>query len=384
MALNRIYLWTALIGPALAFGLLSGAHAAEFKLLHEFTGGPSDGETPYFAGVRFDAAGNLYGTTQGGGVNYSGTLYKITPDGNETLLHSFDGQGGGSLVNSGVAIDEATGDIYGTTNGGGKGDFLGIIWKYAANGKFAVLYSFTGGSDGNGSDSRLIRDPEGNLYGTASGGYGKVFKYSADGQFSVLHSFNQTDGGIAPGAGLIRDRRIGTLYGVTYTDGAGGHGSVYKVNIDGSSFTTLYRFAGGADGAYAAGGLDRDKDGNLYGTTEQGGAQCSCGTVFKITPEGKHSILHTFTGGADGGRPDGDLLLLGNHLYGTTSEGGDSDYGVVFAINARGHETVLHAFNFSDGCCSESGLTKHGNTLYGATLEGGAHGAGVVFSVTKK
>jgi uncharacterized repeat protein (TIGR03803 family) len=384
MACNRIQLRALILGPTLALVFMSGAHAAQYQVLHNFSDGPSDGSEPYAAGVRFDRAGNLYGTTQGGGADFYGTVFRIAPDGTETVLHSFDGEGGGSFVNAGVTINQLTGDLYGTTNGGGVDEFHGIIWKLTADGTFTVLHSFSGG-DGDGSDSRMIRDLAGNLYGSAFvlGGYGKIFTYSVDGKFTVLHSFTQAEGGLAPDASLIRDR-AGNLYGVTYTNGGGDHGSVFKLTSDGTSFTTLYRFGGGADGAYPAGGLDRDKEGNLYGTTEQGGGQCSCGTVFKITPRGKHSVLYSFTGGDDGAWPDGDLLRLGNGLYGTTSEGGASGYGVVFAINASGRERVLHSFDYSDGCCTLAGLTKHGSALYGTTVNGGTHGVGVVFSVTKK
>ncbi|MGH8213682.1 MAG: choice-of-anchor tandem repeat GloVer-containing protein, partial [Rhodanobacteraceae bacterium] len=189
----------ALLASAIALATLAtGAQAQTYNLrvLHVFSGPPDDGASPA-APVQFDSAGNLYGTTADGGTNNAGTIFKIAKDGTETIVHSFDGAAGGANPN-GVTIDQATGDLYGTTVFGGDFSgtcisFCGVLYKLAVDGTFTVLHSFDGANDGSGPDGPLLLDRQGNLYGTATyggvtypgtNGNGTVFKYGADGSFT--------------------------------------------------------------------------------------------------------------------------------------------------------------------------------------------------------
>jgi len=188
--------------------------------------------------------------------------------------------------------------------------------------------------------------------------------------------------GIAPSAGLIADSN-GNLYGTTLAGGAAGEGTVFKIAPDRSE-TILHSFTGGADGYSPEGGVIRDAAGNLYGTTSVGGSS-NKGTIFKITPDAKESVLYAFTGGADGGNPMGTLIAdAQGNLYGTASSGGDKNKGVVFKFSAGGTQSVLYSFaGGSDGASPHAGLIMddQGN-LYGTTLSGGKIDNGTVFKVT--
>jgi len=361
----------------------SGPGAADsiYTDLHDFAGGVGDGFDSG-ANVTLDDAGNIYGTTDFGGAHSDGVVFRLAPDGTQTLLHSFAGSDG-SEPDGGVLL-RPNGDLYGTASAGGASG-NGALLKLKANGKYKVLHDFSA-NDGSFVRGDLIRDKQGNFYGTALfggvNGDGTVFKYGFDGTFTVLHAFNGTDGEF-PEHGVVRDS-AGNLYGVTAFGGANDNGSVYKLTPDGT-LTTLHSFTGGADGGFLYGGLDIDKDGNLYGSTDEGGAH-SQGTVFKIAPDGTLTTLYNFTGGTDGGGPEGDMLHSGQNLYSTTSAGGDPGClcGVIYEITSRGKEKVLHAFTGSDGGGYSAGLAMSNKVFYGTTASYGAHSDGVVFSVTKK
>jgi uncharacterized repeat protein (TIGR03803 family) len=390
MLFDNLLFRSALFGSAVALGLFSASSEAKrtYTVLHNFAGAPSDGAYSY-GSVRFDDAGNLYGTTNQGGASDAGVIFKIATDGTETILHSFDGAAGGANPRGGVTIIQSTGDLYGTASSGGTSSNCGsggcgVLYRLSADGEFTMLHNFDGSSDGSFPVGRMIRDRLGNFYGAAaysgSNGDGTIFRYGADGSFTVLHSFAGTDGAFPQGS-LIRDR-AGDLYGVTQSGGADNNGSVYKLAPDGA-LTTLYSFTGGNDGFLPVGGMDRDKAGNLYGTTELGGSGSS-GTVFKLAPGGTLTTLHTFID-ADGGYPEGDILHIGDNLYGTTEGGGDANChcGVVFKLAPDGSETILHAFLGGDGGAPYTGLARNGHKLYGATGYYGTHSDGVVFSVQK-
>ncbi|MBV9990089.1 MAG: hypothetical protein JOZ72_02260 [Alphaproteobacteria bacterium] len=358
-----------------------GATDPTYTDLHDFTSNANDGAGPG-ANVTLDDAGNIYGTADFGGTHGDGVVFKLAPDGTQTLLHSFAGNDG--MGPDGGVILMPSGTIYGTTGSGGAGG-NGVIFKISKSGTYKVLHNFSS-NDGSFIRGDLIRDKEGNLYGTAlfggANGDGTVFKYGFDGTFSVLHTFNGADGEF-PEHGVVRDRD-GNLYGVTAFGGASDNGSVYKLATDGT-LTTLHSFTGGDDGGFLYGGLDIDKDGNLYGSTVDGGAN-GHGTVFKIATDGTLSTIYNFTGGADGGSPEGDMLVAGSNLYSAASEGGDPSCqcGVVYQITAKGTENVLHAFSGNDGGGYSAGVIKNKGTLYGTTQSFGAHSNGVVFSVTRK
>ncbi len=254
---------------------------------------------------------------------------------------------------------------------------------------FSVLSNFTG-SSGAYPYGGLMQDSAGTLYGTTySGGAssaGTIFAviYGAE---PVLHSFSGSDGSI-PKGGLIRGQN-GVLYGTTEEGGAFGLGTVFALSGTGS-LTTLHSFAGGtSDGELPFGGLVRDAHGNLYGTTENGGdTACNgpygCGTVWMLSPSGKETMLHAFSG-TDGGIPAYGSLLLDNagNLYGVTAYGGPSNDGVIFRITTGGSFTVLHNFTGADGSLAYGTPVPDGvGNLYGTAAQGGTYGWGTVWKLT--
>jgi uncharacterized repeat protein (TIGR03803 family) len=326
--------------------------------LYAFTGNGS----PHPIALTRDAQGILYGVTSGGGHYGDGSVFKLTPSGKEGILHSFDYPGDGYAPSSGVTID-SEGNLYGVTEGGGLAACeCGTIYKVTPSGDETVLYSFTGGSDGGQPDkSPVLLDAAGNLYGTASEGgdlscsigpgygCGTVWKLDTSGNLIVLYSFTGGTDGAFPDAGLVMDSS-GNLYGDT--EGGGnfscnvnfGCGVLFEIGSSGN-FTVLHTFTGGsADGECPSATLFRDSAGNLYGTTALGGGETcgandtpGCGVVFKVDTSGDESILHAFTGPpSDGALPVSALISDGKgNLYGTTPAGGAINSGVLFVVRAQ-------------------------------------------------
>ncbi|HEX4079514.1 MAG TPA: choice-of-anchor tandem repeat GloVer-containing protein [Rhizomicrobium sp.] len=350
-----------------------------YTVMHDFAGGSGDGSDST-AEPTLDSAGNMYGVTDGSGANASGTLFEITSGGTESLLHSFGASGDGTAPDGAVIFD-AGGNMYGTTEYGGSASD-GTVWELAANGTYSVLHNFDG-TDGEFIRGRLIQDKKGNFYGTAlfggASGDGLVFEYSAKGVLTVLHSFDGSDGEF-PEHGVVMDKS-GNLYGVTAFGGTTGDGTVYEISKKGA-FTSLYSFTGGADGDFLYGGLAIDKKGNLYGSTDAGGAN-GAGTVFTFAPKGTLTTLYSFAGGTDVGSPEGDMLLVGKDLYSAATSGGTGGEGGVYEVTLKGKERVLEDFTESGGDGYSAGVTASGKTLYGTTADGGTDGYGVVFSMKK-
>jgi uncharacterized repeat protein (TIGR03803 family) len=319
------------------------AHAQTYKVLHAFCpeGPPcSNGASPY-AGVIRDAKGKLYGTTVGGGrgtCNYPqargcGTVFRLSKWDKETVLYAFKGGADGANPTAGV-IRDAQGNLYGTTYYGGdlscgSGAGCGTVFKLSKTGKETVLYSFKSGADGANPYAGVIQDGHGNLYGTTwlgGGGRGVVFKISKTGKETILYGFNGAPDGANPTAGVTQDAQ-GNLYGTTTNGGSAecsgnGCGTVFRLSKTGQE-TVLYSFKGEADGLYPHEGVIRDEEGNLYGTTLGDGLP-NLGTVFTLDKTGKETVLHSF-GGQSG---DGAFPLAGvvqdakGNLYGTTNSGG--------------------------------------------------------------
>jgi uncharacterized repeat protein (TIGR03803 family) len=373
----------------------AGGQGAVYKLdtsgnatvLYAFPGA-ADGQFPYNAGVIFGSDCHLYGATQYGGKSGAGVVYQLDGDGNEKVLYSFAfftangfGQPTGNL------IQDSEGNFYGTTFIGQAdvGYGYGVVYKLDTAGHSTVLHNFTNGADGGDPYGGVIRDSKGNLYGTANGGTsgaGVVFKVDTSGHETVLYSFTGGANGGSPLGGVIRDSK-GNLYGTTELGGTSGAGVVFKVDTAGTE-RVLHSFTGGADGGYPIAGVIRDAKGNLYGTANGGGTS-GAGVVFKVDTSGHETVLYSFTGGADGGYPLWVVLARDSagNLYGTTSGGGASNAGVVFKVNAAGQETVLHSFTGgADGGTPYAGviLGPKGN-LYGTTGSGGQTNTGVVFEV---
>jgi uncharacterized repeat protein (TIGR03803 family) len=406
----------------LAFGVLLGAAWAQTEsVFYGFCAQTNctDGENPV-AGLVFDLKGNLYGTTYSGGAhdrcNYNdhcGVVFKLTPKGEETVLYTFCAQTNctdGENPYAAVVLDRK-GNLYGTTvNGGAHG--VGVVFKLTPEGKETVLYSFCAQDncpDGYDPSSGLVLDQQGNLYGTTqyggAHGAGIVFKVTPKGKETVLYNFcaqNNCADGAQPMAGLVFDQN-GNLYGSTVEGGVvkncyNGCGVVFKLTPKGKE-TVLYTFCpqnNCFDGRNPAAGLVFDRKGNLYGTTELGGA--GGGTVFELTPKGKETVLYSFCAQnncTDGSNPAAGLIFdTKGNLYGTTVSGGiyrgSDEVGVVFKLTPKGKETVLHSFctqyngyYCADGAYPSAGLVfdQKGN-LYGTTIDGGDHNAGVVFKLT--
>jgi uncharacterized repeat protein (TIGR03803 family) len=348
-------------------------------VLYSFTGG-LDGSLPY-AGVIGDSAGNLYGTTNGGGTAGYGVVYKLDRNRHETVLYNFTGGNDGGYPYAGV-IRDAAGNLYGTTNGGGPA-YLGVVFMLDASGQETALYGFTGGVDGCDPWTGVVADSTGNLYGsTTLGGpanQGVVYKLDATGHETVLYSFEGGEDGSIP-SGVVPDS-AGNLFGTTKLGGTAGAGVVYKLDATGHK-TVLYSFTGGADGGTPVAGVIRDSAGNLYGTTVYGGT-AGAGVVYKVDATGHETVLHSFTGGADGGYPYAGVIRdSAGNLYGTTLQGGTASLGVVYKVDATGHETVLYSFKRgADGAGPNGVIRDSAGNLYGTTQTGGAKDWGVVYKL---
>jgi uncharacterized repeat protein (TIGR03803 family) len=267
-----------------------------------------------------------------------------------------------------------------------------------------VLYTFTGGADGDNPQAGLVLRA-GNLYGTdfsnGTSGYGTVFEVTKAKVETVLHKFIGTPDGSDPQAGLIKDT-LGNLYGTTSGGGAYGYGSVFEISMSGVE-TVLYSFTGKADGGLPQGSLVRDSKGNLYGVTPYGGAtfgsqscEIGCGAVYMVTPAGVENVLYSFTGSRDGGYPYAGMVLAGGSLYGIANAGGMYGFGAVFKVTVpgktmSGKETVLYSFKGgADGGSPEGNLVRDSKgNLYGTTFSGGnsvgtpgcTDGCGTVFQL---
>jgi uncharacterized repeat protein (TIGR03803 family) len=381
---------------ASAAALLSGpaAQAAHFRVLHVFEDG-SDGATSN-APVIVDASGDIFGTALQGGANNYGVVFEIAADGTESILYSFAGGNDGNKPEAGL-LEDAGGNLYGTTYFGGPDD-KGTAFKLAPDGSETVLHAFAGGDGGNPQAS-LIADASGNLYGTTTEGGGAgcdgtgcgvIFEIAANGAFTVLHSFAGASDGAYPMAQLTADGK-GNLYGTGAGGGEHGDGTVFKLT-PGGKLKVLHAFAGGGDGLGPQAGLIMDGAGDFYGTTRNGGHAtarlCStigCGTIFRLAPDGKETVLYAFSGNSDGAEPYGGVVADGSgNLYGTTIAGGGADgLGVVFKLSPRGKETALHAFaGEPDGAWPEAGVVFGAkDRLIGTAYAEGPDGWGTVFAV---
>jgi uncharacterized repeat protein (TIGR03803 family) len=299
--------------------------------------------------------GNFYGTTAEGGAFGGGTVFKTTPQGNLTVLYSFcalpgcvDGYQPYGLV---LGTDGA---LYGMTDGGGanfctpSGRGCGTIFKITPQGNLTTLYSFCslpGCTDGVGVSAPLVQGTDGNLYGTTTGGgaynYGTVFKISRGGSFTTLYSFCVSAGcpdGAAPG-GLVQ-AADGNLYGTTAEGGANGYynyGTVFRVTLSGA-LETIYSFCSLArcsDG-WGPFGLVQATDGNFYGTTS-GGGEHKHGSLFRVSPEGALTTLYSFfcsrSDCTDGLYPSALVQGTDGKLYSTTGKGGAEKHGTFFSLS---------------------------------------------------
>jgi uncharacterized repeat protein (TIGR03803 family) len=375
---------TAFMGMMLAAAI--AAPAQTFTRMASFNG--ANGSNPD-ASLTQGTDGNLYGTTSHGGTYGAGTVYKITLAGALTTLYDFS-KGDGAVPVDAPALG-VDGNFYGTTFDGGTGKFCrfgcGTLFKISAGGGLTTLHGF-GLTDGSNPAAGLVLGVDGSFYGTTvfGGAYdaGTVFKMTSSGVLTTLYVFNGIDGN-QPYAELVQGTD-GSLYGTTYQGGASGYGTVFRVSPAGA-MTVLHSF-NGADGANPFAGLIQGVDGGFYGTTNYGGANgsCSaggsvgCGTIYKITPDGTLTTLHSFDS-TDGAVPGTLVQATDGNLYGTTVEGTPNSFcplgcGTIFKISSDGLLTTLHAFDGMDGSGPQGSLVQDTNgNLYGTTFNGGASGA---------
>jgi uncharacterized repeat protein (TIGR03803 family) len=350
----------------------------------------------------------------------------------ETILYAFPG-GGGFALGTGAGlplsdlIQDETGDLFGTTNFGGKGcgsngPGCGTVYRLHLRSpsepwRIKILTSFHDGSDGSYPVGGVTAGSNGVLYGTASGGGSGVASAGAGLVFElippvapktswkrkILYRFPGGDGGATPMGRLLRDAS-GALYGTTQFGGTSNNGTIFKLTPPAPGKTSwkravLYSFAGGDDGSQPMGGLLQDIAGNLYGTTAVGGnTNNPMGTVFKLSLPAAaggswtETVIYRFTGGSDGAFPGASNLVsdASGVLYGTTLAGGgdDTNVGTVFSLTppAPGRlvwkERILHRFKTSDGTNPNSGVTiDPAGNLYGITTNGAPAGFGSVFKL---
>jgi len=375
------------LAVAIALGLavvVTGSAQAQkytYRWVYSFTGG-SGGTYP--SGVVPDAQGNLYGMTRGGTYGF-GTVFKLDTSGQETVLYSFTGTPDGAVDNSetppnGVVLD-AQGNLYGTTQYGGANNF-GTVFKVDTSGNETILYSFAGTPDGANPYAGVVRDAQGNLYGTtgAGGTYGRgtVFKLDTTGQETVLYNFGSIAGdGADPRAGVVLDAQ-GNLYGSTWSGGAYSDGTVFKLDTTGQE-TVLYSFAGKPDGKNPN-GVVLDAQGNLYGTTFRGGSY-DLGTAFQVPATGGENPLYYF-GQADGFFPAAGLVMdTQGNLYGTCSQGPGEGAGTVFRLAGGYNLTNLHLFNRDKGDGSGFPYTGVGLDAQGSIYGTTSNRQGTVFAL---
>jgi uncharacterized repeat protein (TIGR03803 family) len=387
--LMAVLLWAA----ALALPASDAQAGAVLTSLHSF-GVFTNGVAQPQAALVPGSDGYFYGTTSGGGTNGGyGTVFKLSTDGTLTSLYSFTGRYDGANPLAPL-VQGSDGYFYGTTYGRNDVDIsynflgrFGTVFKISTNGTLTTLYWFTGGNDGAYPSAALVQGGDGYFYGTTSA---TVFKISTNGALTTLYSFT---GGLDGGApnGLVQGSND-YFYGTTVAGGntsqqGYSYGTVFKISPNGT-LTTLYWFTGGHDGG-APNGLVQASDGFFYGTTADGGTTnypYGSGTVFKISTNGALTTLYSFTGGHDGGSPNGLVQGSDGYFYGTTVGGGNTNqqwygYGTVFKISTNGALTTLHVFTDNDGAGPFGALVQGSDGyFYGTTGYGGVTNSSYPYS----
>jgi len=376
------------------------ARAQTETLIYQFKATP-DGANPK-AGLVLKGK-TLYGTTWEGGAYGSGdtgfgTVFKLTTSGKETVLYNFAGPWNDAAQPMGSVVLDTAGNIYGTSLNGGVNYNAGTVWMVTKKGQESVLHTFLGTNDDGMYPYYVtpVLDKAGNIYGTtAYGGHygnGVVFKLGPGGAYTTLHSFSSTNGdGYNPVTGVTIDAK-GNIYGVAAAGGAYGYGVLFEITAAGT-YSVLYNFQGGNDGImpYSPPVL---KGGSLYGTTEAGGAH-NCGAIYKFTPAkgkktAKETILHSFANQPEGVEPWTGALVFDKqgNIYGTTLGGGTYASGMVYKLSPDGTLTVLYSFDQTpDGSSPFAGvvLDTAGNlyttAAFGGNLQG-EYGAGTVIKIT--
>ncbi len=388
-----------------------------------FSFASTNGQGPV-AGLFLAGDGNFYGTTQYGGPNGFGTVFRLTPSGTQTILGSFD------FVNNGLfptasLVEDSVGNLYGTsTLGGGGGAGTGALFEVPATNQNVILgigtfqstsssgmvpagsgifYGITSGSvyqfnaqtkvmtniyqfsstNASGGVASPFLDTGGNIYGTTfsggANGYGTVFKLDTQDHFTELYSFLASPGA-QPLCGLVQDSN-GVLYGTTSSGGAANAGTIFSLQTNGT-FKVLLEFES-TNGALPEAGMILNA-GTLYGTTRFGGNNgLSAGEVFSISTTGTNFQTPGVFNETQVAYPQGSVVRdAGGNLYGTGVNGGAYNYGAVFKVDTNGNVTTLASFNETNGENPECTLVLDGTNLWGTTAGGGPGGYGTVFKIS--
>lgn len=367
---------------------------SDYRILHHFAGGGTDGANPY-TGLIESSDGTLLGTTHYGGSSNLGTIFQLNPDGGGfSVLHSFTATGGSQVLASAPLIEDAGKQLYGTTRFGGAFN-LGTAFRFdRITGNHQVLLSFRG-TNGAEPYARLLRGNDGLLYGTTSSGgasnRGAVFRVDKDGNNpAVIHSFTGSGGGGSYPYGSLIQGIDGALYGTTAIGGASNQGTIFRLDTSGTALTNLHHFTLlPTDGSNPYAGLTPGNDGLLYGTTYIGGSR-NFGTVFKLAPDGNaFAVVRSFLGeNGDAANPYANVVEGSDQiLYGTTWFGGAANAGSVFRINRDGTGfSVLRSFlgAGTDGANPYARLIEASDQmLYGTTTAGGRSNLGTVFRMNR-
>ena len=308
------------------------ADGSTFTVLHEFGAGTDGSQAP--CGLMLGADGWLYGTTQVGGTNGEGILFKISTAGDYVVIYNFGPQTlQGAGYPSGPLVQDAEGNLYGTLGGGTSQSPYGAVFKLTAAGTFKLLHVFADAGDGNYPDALVIA-ADGVVFGTTAythGTYGgTLFSLGRDGKFQVLHTFDCASDGCQPYGRLVTNGS-GVIFGAAPLGGFLNNGTIYAWKH--GSFGVLHVVGDGDHlGAYPQGGVEIDTQGNLYSTTQYGGP-AKAGVLFALRPDGMTKVLHAFGQDASGGAypVSAPTLFPGGQLWGTTLQGGQSG-GIVFWV----------------------------------------------------
>jgi len=403
----------------IALVMCGPAFAQTETVLYNFS--PNSGGSGPASSLIFDSAGNLYGTTQGPFAN-EGVAFQLKPKTgstwSQTVMHTFGGTGDGASP-SGPLVSDSAGNFYGTTSAGGAYGFGTVFEIKSTKAGYVehVLHSFGSGNDGATPYGGVILDSTGNLYGTTLAGGSSFCAYSqtncgtvfelvrnANGYSEkILHNFAEvgdTDG-YEPNGTLTFDP-AGHLFGTTLFGGSGFQGTVFELIQTASGKwgeKIVHNFAAdGTDGERPYSGVTIDATGNLYGTTNNGGAASLLGTVYELSPGAggtwTETIIHAFAeDNVDGFLPQSGVILdSAGNIYGTTVAGGTADLGVVFELSPAGGgiwtETLLFTFTVVPpgnvvGANPEASLVFNGaGNLYGTTYAGGEFSGGIAFEIT--
>ena len=381
-----------LVVPLLLLASLSaGAYGQTLTTLWQFGAVPANGLYPGAGLVLIQAAdSNFYGTTFEGGTNGAGTVFRLTPAGSLSTLWQFGGATTNGANPYAGLVQAGDGFFYGTTVSGGMNG-SGTVYRITAAGTLTTLYQFGGlATDGSKPESALVQAGDGALYGaTAAGGTngaGTVYRITTAGTLTTLHQFGALPAdGSGPAAGLTQ-AGDGALYGTTASGGTNAAGTVFRITTAGT-LTTLYQFGGlPTDGSGPVAGLALGCDGFFYGTTAAGGTNAA-GTVFRITSAGTLTTLCQFSANPTNDQQPHAGLVQGSdgNFYGTTFLGGTNQLGAVFRISPAGVLSTLWQFggNNTNGDHPEAGLVQgtDGN-FYGATPYGGTNSVGAVYRLS--